>query len=231
MTHQDVIRDCMAPPTAELPATGPSPNSQPISLSSLFLSLQPALKQVTATGSTSNAPAPKDPVMTVATSPSSSLPKEPPPLIPCVPVATKESGPRQSSQTTKWVFKKPSYNFDLLLSTLSMSLDAASYVTQLVCLAKIVQLLWHSGVVNITDPHVYAAKTLGYDFNMPMFNKPWMDQTREPQCRYEGWDSNSSRSRFLGDDYLSQWQTRVEQVETFIGWDAESMHSSCLCLR
>ena len=77
-----------------------------------------------------------------------------------------DSGLRRSQRSTKGVFQKPHYCDEAFLSPTYTALNVAGHSAQLAYLAELFTCS-DTGVINITDPCVYAAKTAGSNSDMP----------------------------------------------------------------
>ena len=194
LTRQDAIRDTMQPvsvpiveplvplqPTVTKSVTFPAtpvqlspPKSVPPK-SSYAQTLTSNLKQSRIRGPSkpsnlapTTAPVPIKSV--TPTVPSVVPTSPPPPLIPRVSVITDDSGLRRSSRSTKGSFQKTRYCDEAFLSSMHSNVDPEGHAAQLAYLAELFTCS-DTGVVNITDPRVYAAKTPGSDSDMPTFQQ------------------------------------------------------------
>ncbi|KAI2509164.1 hypothetical protein MHU86_5283 [Fragilaria crotonensis] len=179
MTRQDAIRGTMVTSTDGLPATATVPPSTlapaPSPRAPVRVPSPPTYAQITATGlPLPHAPAPSVPVLLPAHA--SPIPPPAPSFVPSpsrlphVPTVSEASGLRRSSRTTKGVFQKTRYIDEAFLSSMSTSLDVDGHAAQLAYLAELFTCS-DTGIVNITDPRVYAAKTPGTDSDMPTFQQ------------------------------------------------------------
>jgi hypothetical protein len=153
LQRQDAIRDTYAteplPTGTVLPLPTPllPPTEAASSASSELVASVPPV--------TPSAPSEKE------TPPLISRPPNPPPIEPTM---------RRSSRTTKGVFQRTRYIDEAYHSSLGRIFDADGHDAQLAYLAELFTCL-DTGVINITDPRVYAAKTAGTDSDMPTFQQ------------------------------------------------------------
>ena len=80
------------------------------------------------------------------------------------------SGVRRSTRSTKGIFQKPRYMDEVYLSALDLSGKLDAHRAQLAYLAELYTCP-DSGILNISDPRVYAAKLRGNDSDNPTFQQ------------------------------------------------------------
>ena len=106
------------------------------------------------------------PLPTTASSPREPLPSSnavPPPL--SCPV-----GVRRSSRSTKGVFKNPRYIDGVYLNSLHTVSDPGAHQAQLAYLAELLTCQ-DSGILDITDPRIYATKVRSKDADTPTYQQ------------------------------------------------------------
>jgi hypothetical protein len=191
LTRQDVIRDAFQPSQPSSSSTAPpststetssSDSTTLISSSASTLGALPAISadlshpsyaQVVTTSRSSPAP----PIAQPASQPPIALSEHQPQpatttvsispsLLSRPPATPAESSLRRSSRSTKGTFQQPRYIDEAFLSSMHTTLDSAGHSAQLAYLAELFTCS-DTGVVNITDPRVYSAKTPGSDSDMP----------------------------------------------------------------
>ena len=91
--------------------------------------------------------------------------------VPMAPVvAPPTPGVRRSTRSTKGVFQKTRYIDEAFLSATTTAMDPAGHSAQLAYVAELF-ICSDTGIIDITDPRVYAAKTPGSDSDMPTFQQ------------------------------------------------------------
>jgi hypothetical protein len=169
LTRHEAIRETMEP---SLAATKPATSTpiMPTEKSSMLPSgrppFAPALPGSLVISSVENPPA----ATTGAPNPVARMPEVPPPPLISSDALPPASSLRRSTRTTKGVFQKTRYIDEAYLSSTAIILDPEGHKAQLAYLAELFTCL-DTGVVNITDPRVYAAKTPGHDADMPTFQQ------------------------------------------------------------
>ena len=163
MIHQETIRDTMAESTTLAVPTTTKPTTFdptfPVTMALpptqvLFAPPQPALID-------------EPPPLLACPSavqevriPTVPAPVQAAPIVPAA--AVIDPGVRCSTRATKGVFQKPRYIDEVFISATTAVLDSARHAAQLASIAELFTCS-DTGVVNITDPRVYASKTPGSD--------------------------------------------------------------------
>ena len=94
-----------------------------------------------------------------------------PPLISrTVSMDTTDSNSRRSARTTKGMFQNPHYRDQVFLASIDRFQNPEGHETQLAYLAEILTCP-DTGVMNLNDPRVYAAKQRGGDADNPTFQQ------------------------------------------------------------
>ena len=171
MTRQDTIRDALdGPKSAIVPTATISNTTDPtfaITTAPTQVSVAPSMS---ASASVDELP----PLLARTSAIQARIPAIPVPSapVPAAPIASAAAPPtpgvRRSTRATKGVFQETRYIDEVFLSATTAAMDSAGHEAQLAYIAELFTCP-DTGVVNITDPRVYASKTPGSDADMPTF--------------------------------------------------------------